>query len=203
MKSANTALQAEAELPLITLCRTRPEVRGLLLATLFGVLTALSAQASIKLPFSPVPITGQVLMALLAGGLLGPKLGALSQIEYLVLGAAGMPVFAGGTGGLLALAGPSGGYIFGFVAAAWLVGMLSRKGGRLRLLAANLAGVVAIYLFGCLWLAVWLNLYQPANFSLVKVVSLGALPFLAVDAAKLLLATQIVSSLERRSSAAR
>lgn len=203
MKSANTALQAEAELPLITLCRTRPEVRGLLLATLLGVLTALSAQASIKLPFSPVPITGQVLMALLAGGLLGPKLGALSQIEYLVLGAAGMPVFAGGSGGLLALAGPSGGYIFGFVAAAWLVGMLSRKGGRLRLLAANLTGVAVIYLFGCLWLAVWLNLYQPANFSLVKVVSLGALPFLAVDAAKLLLATQIVSSLERRSSAAR
>ena len=203
MKSANTALQAEAEFPLITLCRTRPEVRGLLLATLFGVLTALSAQASIKLPFSPVPITGQVLMALLAGGLLGPKLGALSQIEYLVIGAAGMPVFAGGSGGLLALAGPSGGYIFGFVAATWLVGMLSRAGGRLRILGANVAGVVAIYLFGCLWLAVWLNLYQPANFSLVKVVSLGALPFLAVDAAKLLLATQIVSSLERRSSAAR
>lgn len=195
MKLTNAAVETRVESPLAIFCEARPEIKSLLLATLFGALTALSAQVSIRLPFTPVPITGQVFMALLAGALLGPKLGALSQFEYLLLGAAGLPVFTSG-GGLLALVGPTGGYLFGFVGAAWIVGTIIRAHrGWLRTALAHLAGIGVIYLCGWLWLACWLGWHNPAGDALLKALAFGVVPFIGIDLAKAFLASQVISSI--------
>ncbi len=87
-----------------------------------SLFVALMARISIPLPFSPVPITGQTLAVLLAGALPGSARGALSLGLYLFWGLLGLPVFAGGTGGLARLAGPTGGYLVGFIFAAWITG---------------------------------------------------------------------------------
>ena len=92
-------------------------------ASLFGAGTAAGAYLIIPLP--PVPITLQTLFVWgLAGALLGARLGALSQLVYLLIGIIGLPVFAGGKAGLGVLFGPTGGYLIGFVAGAWVIGTL-------------------------------------------------------------------------------
>ncbi len=83
---------------------------------------------AIQLPFSPVPITGQTMAVLLVGALLGSRRGALAVLAYIAEGLAGLPVFAGGAAGLARLFGPTGGYLVGFVAAAFLVGWLAERG---------------------------------------------------------------------------
>ena len=92
----------------------------LLAVSTFSVLTATGAL--VFLPLYPVPITLQTLFAYLSGAVLGPWLGAASQIIYILLGAIGLPVFAGGRAGLATLLGPTGGYLFGFVAASFAIG---------------------------------------------------------------------------------
>ena len=112
---------------------------------------ALMAQVSVPLPFSPVPITGQTLAVLLVGALLGTARGAMTAALYLGWGIVGLPVFAGGTFGLARLAGPTGGYLVGFIAAAAVVGHLAQRGWdrRPRTCALALAiGNLVIYLFG-------------------------------------------------------
>jgi biotin transport system substrate-specific component len=94
-------------------------------ASMFGSLTAIGAYIMIPLP--PVPITFQTLFLNLAGALLGGYLGALSQVVYILLGVIGLPVFAGGKAGLGVLLGPTGGYLFGFVLAALVVGKGYRR----------------------------------------------------------------------------
>src|SRR5688500_4177696 len=91
----------------------------------FALLTALGAYAAVPLPFTPVPVSLQTLFVTLAGVLLGPTLGAASQITYLVAGAMGAPVFAGAGAGLPHLFGPTGGYLIAFPVAAYLSGQLS------------------------------------------------------------------------------
>lgn len=91
-----------------------------------SLLVALLAQVSIPLPFTPVPVTGQTLGVLLVGGALGSRLGAASLALYLGEGAIGLPVFAGGVGGLPV--GPTGGYLVGFVLMAYVVGYLAERG---------------------------------------------------------------------------
>jgi len=99
-------------------------------AALFGALTALGAY--ILLPVPPVPITLQTLFLYLAAAVLGGALGAWSQIVYLLLGVIGLPVFAGGKAGLGVLTGPTGGYLAGFIPAAWLTGRLIAARARRR-----------------------------------------------------------------------
>jgi len=120
-------------------------------------------------------------------------------MQYLALGAMGLPVFAGGANGLVTFASPSAGYLFGFVAAAGMVGLLIGKSRSWRrILGANLAGVAVIYLFGNLWLAGWLSLFSPgANLS-AQVFTLGLLPFIGVDLAKAFVATQLVFAFDRK-----
>ena len=171
--------------------------RGLLLATFFGGLTALSAQAAIRLPFTPVPVTGQVFLVLLAAGRLGGRLAALSQIEYLARGLAGLPVFAGGTAGPLVFIGPSGGYLVGFVAGAFVAGSLVQRWSGKSLLAIGVAlacGVAILYSFGVLWLAIWLAAAGQARLAsaLPMALAQGVLPFLLADAVKLGAAAGIV-----------
>ena len=153
------------------------------LVTVGSALIALSARIAIPLPFSPVPITGQTFAVLLIGALLGSRRGALAVILYLLEGTAGLPFFAGGSGGLARLAGPTGGYLIGFVAAAFTVGLLAERGWDRRVwstVLAMLAGNAIIYACGLPWLGRFVG---EGN-----VLSLGLLPFIPGDLLKLALA---------------
>jgi biotin transport system substrate-specific component len=183
--------------------RTRGAVflREWMFITLFAALTALGARVTIPLPFTPVPVTLQVLFPLLAGLLLGGKRGALSQAEYVAAGLAGLPIFAKGGSGLAYLFGPTGGYLLGFIAAAFVVGELAAKmrastkgfdalcySTQGATFLASLCGVAAIYLCGALWLAAWLGVAGRLSPTacLTQAWKLGVLPFVAVDVVKAL-----------------
>lgn len=151
-------------------------------------LIALGAQISLQIPFSPVPVTGQTLIVLLCGLMLGKNRAAAAVGAYLLQGAVGLPFFAGGKSGLAILLGPTGGYLFGFLAAAYVVGMLSELRHRRSPLQAGTAlllGNITIYLFGLAWLVRFTGEAQ--------VLQLGLYPFLVGDALKLALAIAIAS----------
>jgi biotin transport system substrate-specific component len=150
-----------------------------------ALLVALAAHIRIPLPFTPVPITGQTFAVLLVGATLGAARGAASLGLYVMLGAAGLPFYAGGQAGWKVVQGPSGGYLIGFVAAAWLTGYLAERGWDRRLrsaLGAMLTGSVAIYLIGLPWLS-W-----SLGTGLSKTLELGLYPFVPGDILKLYLA---------------
>jgi biotin transport system substrate-specific component len=154
-----------------------------------SLLIALSAQIAIPLPFSPVPITGQTLAVLLIGALLGSRRGGLSLLVYLIEGTSGLPVFAGGGAGPAHLAGPTGGYLVGFVAAAYVTGLLAERGWDRRIgttLAAMLLGNAVLYAFGLVWLAAYVGIG--------RALPLGLYPFIVGDLAKLTLAALLLPS---------
>ena len=101
--------------------------KSLILCSFFAALTGVLSIVSIPLPFSPVPVNLALLSVYLAGGLLGPKNGSISLVVYVLLGAIGLPVFHNLTGGLSILLGPTGGFIIGYIAAAFLVGLFHKK----------------------------------------------------------------------------
>jgi len=144
----------------------------------FAVLTAVGARISVPLPGSPVPFTFQVVAVLAAGLLLGPRLGAMSQLAYLAAGAAGLPVFAMG-GGAAYLLGPTGGYLLAYPAAALVVGLVARERGPLLTAAGLLAGSAVIFAGGAAWLAVTTG----PSLALRE----GVLPFAGVALLKVLL----------------
>ena len=153
-----------------------------------SLVIALSAQVAIQLPFSPVPITGQTMAVLLVGALLGSRRGALAVLANIAEGLAGLPVFAGATAGLARLFGPTGGYLVGFVAAAFLVGWLAERGWDRRFgttLAAMTLGNLVIYGVGAVWLAVFVG-------GVSRAWSLGVVPFLPGDAIKIVLAAVLL-----------
>lgn len=110
----------------------------------FALMTAIGAQ--IIIPTVPVPFTLQTFFVLLSGALLGPRKGAAAQLSYLAMGAVGLPVFAGFSGGFPFLLGPTGGYLIGFPFAAWVTGMLLYENGLLRHLPRAVSGVLAMLL---------------------------------------------------------
>lgn len=174
---------------------------GVAAATAFAALTALGARVQFFLPFTPVPVTGQVFCVLLAGCVLGGRLGLLSQAEYLAAGAAGLPVFAFG-GGPGALLGPTGGYLVGFPIAALAAGALSSRwqgrGAGARFVAC-MSGVAVIYLFGAAWFAVW-SAATGAVAGVTGVLVQSAVPFIAVDVPKAALAAALAPALRARLS---
>jgi biotin transporter BioY len=139
--------------------------------------------SKIVVPLQPVPITGQTFGVLLAGALLGSRRGVFSMLTYLGLGAMGFPVFALWGGGWARIAGPTAGYLAGFVVAAGVVGWLSERGWDRRtsttLLAMSL-GMLPIYFLGAGWLSRFVGWPH--------VVSVGILPFVLGDALKVALA---------------
>lgn len=161
--------------------------RDMLLVTAFSLITALSAQIAIPLPFSPAPLTGQTFGVLLTGALLGPRLGALAMLLYLAEGASGLPFFAGGAGGVARLLGPTGGYLVAYPLAAALVGWLAERGWDRRpltMLAAMLLGSTVIFALGAAWLTHFPHIYN----AWVQ----GVLPFLPGDGVKALLASGLL-----------
>ncbi len=154
------------------------------LITGFALLTAVAAQVRIPLPFTPVPITGQTFAVLLSGAALGSRAGAASQGVYIVLGLV-LPFYAGGASGWDHAVGATGGFLVGFVLAAWIVGALAeRRQDRsfTTAIPAFLTGSVLIYVAGVPWLAHVLNV------SWVRAVELGAAPFVVGDLIKIVVA---------------
>ena len=164
-------------------------VTDLLLVALGAGLIAASAQISIKLPFTPVPITGQTFSVLLVGASLGTVRGGTSALLYVLLGIAGAPVYADGAHGWAEIAGASGGYLVSFPLVSALTGWLAERRWDRRFssaVGAMLTGNVVIYLVGLPWLAVVLDT------GLEKTLELGLYPFVPGDTFKLYLAAALL-----------
>jgi biotin transport system substrate-specific component len=155
------------------------------LAFLFSALCCAGAYISIPLPIGPVPLSLTNLFAVLSGLLLGPLWGALSSCVYLAIGALGFPVFSGGRGGLAHFAGPTGGYLVGYVLASALAGALTRRRGWSGYILGAALGCIAILALG----AVGLRLINRISWERAMIV--GVLPFLPGDAIKACLAVFI------------
>ncbi len=161
--------------------------RSLGLVIAFSLLTAAAAQ--IAIPIGPVPITGQTFAVLLAGALLGSRLGALAMTAYLIEGASGLPVFAEFKGGLPHLLGPTGGYLAAFPAAAFIAGAFAEHGWDRRFwtaVAAMAIGSIVIILGGWAWLLLFMS---PA-----LAFQAGVKPFIVGDIIKILLAAGALPS---------
>lgn len=169
-----------------------------MLALGFACLTGLLAQVRFYLPFTPVPVTGQVFAVLLSGVILGKWYGGLSQGLYAGIGAAGLPWFTGMKGGIDILSGVTGGYIIGFIAAALLIGWFTDRYVISRsyfgLFTIMLLGIALIYLFGVVQLSLVLGVNTQRAFEL------GALPFIGVDVYKALIAAAIAAAVTPRTA---
>lgn len=157
-----------------------------------AVLTAAAAQLSFPLPFTPVPFTIQPMVVLIGAAVLGARLGAASQILYLMLGIASLPVFALSPElpqGLGRLVGPTGGYLLAFPVAAWVTGRLAERGLDRRYLSSILAmgvGLSVIFAGGVMWLAIGLGLSTA--------LAVGFYPFVIVDVVKIVAAGLVLPS---------
>lgn len=156
-------------------------VRDLVLIALFAALTSIMAFISIPMPAGLPPITGQTFAVMLAGLLLGANKAAMSQVIYLLLGVAGVPVFANSTAGLGVLVGPTGGFLWGFVIGAYVIGRLTEKKAspslRTLFFVALFGGVLVIYVPGILQLARFYNM------SIAKA-TIAMLPYIPGDLVK-------------------
>jgi biotin transport system substrate-specific component len=160
-----------------------PRARRAVALIAFVLATAFGAQVAVPLPWTQVPMTLQPLFVILAGAVLGPRLGAGAIASYVMLGAAGAPVFSNGAAGLPWLLGPTGGYLLAMPAAAFVVGAVAgRAGGAARTLLGLALGVATIYAGGVSWLVLL------TGGSLGTAVALGVVPFIAGDVTKVLLA---------------
>jgi biotin transport system substrate-specific component len=164
----------------------------------FALATGACTQIAIHLPFTPIPVTLQVLAVLLSGLVLGSRWGAISQIQYLAMGAIGMPVFAGFKAGAAAFFGPTGGYLLGFVAGAYVAGLIFERlqnSTRLAAFIAGVAGILAIYSPGFTWLSVWLRFSGVGSIggALHGAFVMGVAPFIVVDALKAVAAASLAT----------
>lgn len=173
----------------------RVVARDAALVTGFALLTALAAQVSIPLGFTPVPLTGQTFAVLVAGSVLGAGRGAASQALYWAMGLVGLPFYADGQGGWEAGTGSTLGYLVGFVVAAALIGyQAQRRADRnvVSSMSSMAMGSVVIYVFGAAWLARHLGVpvavSDPAVMEGKTAISLGVTPFLIGDVIKMALA---------------
>ncbi|MGN6096956.1 MAG: biotin transporter BioY [Bosea sp. (in: a-proteobacteria)] len=179
---------------------TRPRsalLRNLALAVAGSLLMV--AAAKIKVPFWPVPMTLQTLAVLALGAAYGPRLGAATIALYVAYGLAGLPVFTNTpplAAGPLYLAGPTGGFILGFVIAAAIAGWAAARGASLvRLLGGLLLADLALMVVGCLWLAFGAQMAGGATgVGLAKAFAYGVQPFLLGEALKTALAASLVGA---------
>lgn len=161
---------------------------------MFAALISVLGLISIPLPFSPVPVTGQSLGVMLAGSSLTVRQAGASVLTFILLGAVGVPVFAGMTGGLGIVLGPRGGYLLGYLVGAIVIALLVRQNSSFwRLIAANLVGgILIVYLFGVTWLS------TVTGMGLEKAVMAGALPFIPGDLLKVFATAFIGTAVNKR-----
>lgn len=176
----------------LVLSRERSHALRIAAVLLFALATALSARVAIPLPFTPVPLTLQVLMVLLSGLTLGARGGLLAQAAYLQMILLGAPLTAAGIGGPAAFVSPTAGYLWAFPVGAALVGFIAERYGRSLTvhLLAGLAGLAAVYGGGLLWLAGYSG-------SLLQAWKLGVAPFVIADALKVILAASLMAVAKR------
>ncbi len=163
-----------------------PLVRNQVAAVMI-VLTTIGALIAIPIPFSPVPIVLQNAFVVLTGLLIVPKWAAATLALYLLLGAIGLPIFSGGTGGIARLVGPTGGYLLGYPVAAALCSTIVRArfgpdrvymytAGSVRLVCAIAVGFLVPYISGVAWLA------RTLDQSIGDTLAIGFFPFIGIDA---------------------
>jgi len=170
------------------------DLTGFIYSALFAALIAVLGLISIPLPISPVPITGQSLAIMLAGGILTARQAGFSVLTFLLLGAVGVPVFAGLSGGIGILIGPRGGYLIGYLVGAIVIAAVKGKANNSwRLALANIGGgIIVVYIFGVSWLSF------VTGIGLEKAVMVGALPYIPGDLFKVFIATIVGVAVNKR-----
>jgi biotin transport system substrate-specific component len=168
-------------------------IRDLIICSLFASITAILSQIAIPIPFTTVPLTMQVLAVMLCGMLLGSKLGFISQVIYLLIGAIGIPVFAQMSGGPGALFGPTGGFLVSFPIAAFIIGHFSQQHkSKMSVILGIILGLVIIYIIGTLQFCLITKM------SFINGLMACVLPFVLIDLIKVGLAYTIGSSICKR-----
>jgi len=169
--------------------RTLSNLRRILLALVFTGITGLSAQVRFYLPFTPVPVTGQVFAVLLSGAVLGKEYGSMSQLMYVFFGLLGIPWFVIGP------VGPTWGYLVGFICAPYVIGFMRERVPAVRPMTTVLSmacGLAVIYLFGLLHFSLF------TKTGIMRSFLFSVLPFIPFDALKAMLAAGIAHILLRR-----
>lgn len=162
------------------------EVRDMVLVSLFAALTAIGAWCTIPLP-TPVPFTLQILFCIYSGLLLGSRNGALSQVVYVLMGLAGMPVFSGGKGGMNYIFEPTFGYLIGFIVCAYVIGKLTERTNRVtmkKLILYVALGLLVEYILGASWLYFNLKFYLAIDYTVKQAIYGGVAPFVLWDCIK-------------------
>ena len=176
-----------------------PSTQQLVYIALFAALiSAFALVPPIPVPIVPVPVTLQTLGVMLAGLILGPRMALLALLLYVGLALLGLPILPGGRGGLAVLAGPTGGFLVGFIPGAWLIGLIAGRARQLSgpmqfaryFVACVLGGIVLVYVIGAVWLSF------VANMELMKAF-LAVLVFVPGDMLKAAVATVVAARLAR------
>ena len=160
------------------------KTKQLVLMAFFAALTAVCAQISIPIPGSPVPLSLSIVAVYLTGAMLPGKYGAITQVIYLLLGAVGVPVYAGFRAGIGTLFGPTGGYLIAYPFMALIIGWAGSRFGRTswwKNLLSMALSLVCCYTIGTIWLA------AVTQVGILAALSSGVIPFLPLDAVKLAL----------------
>ncbi|MCK4777412.1 MAG: biotin transporter BioY [Actinomycetia bacterium] len=164
------------------------KTRELILTGLFGSFIAFGAIITVPLPLTPVPVTLQVFFICLVSALLGARIALYSVSIYLVLGFIGLPVFAGGKSGIGILFGPTGGYLYGFLFAGFIMGLLierKKNAGYVFSFLSMLIGIAIIYMFGSV------HLMLVAKLDVFSALISGVIPFILPDIIKAIIATYL------------
>jgi len=163
-------------------------LRRKMLVSLFAALICVSS--IIILPIGPVPVTLQVFFIVLTGAVLGPKMGALSVVIWILLGTFGLPVFAGGKAGPMVILGPTGGYLPGFAICAWIVGVLTQKqtSSRVRIGVAMVIGMTVAYAIGLIGFMASFAFFLQKPMTVQQALAIAVYPFVLFDLAKIVLA---------------
>ncbi len=170
------------------------KTKDFLYAAIFAALIAVMGFIIVPLPFSPVPVTGQSLAIMLAGCLLTTRQAGMAVTTFLMLGVAGIPVFAGGTAGIGVLVGPRGGYLIGFLVGAVVISMLKKKFPSVLGLffSSVVGGILVVYALGVF------HLNNVTGMGLEAAITAGALPFIPGDIFKAIVAAFVGSAVNKR-----
>ena len=173
--------------------------RDLIITALFTSLTAVGGFISI--PLGPVPVTLQTIFVVLSGLILGGKLGALSQITYVILGLIGLPIFSGGTGGLTSVVSPTFGFLMSFIVAAYVIGKLTEKNKSLsKIIYSVILGSFITYVIGVPYFYFIFTNYLGKSINFYAALKYACIPFIPGDIIKSIIAITLARQLIPRLS---
>ncbi len=168
------------------------KIKDILLCAIFASLTAIFSIISVPLPFTPIPINLAIISVFLSGGLLGSKLGSISQIIYVILRIIGIPLFSGISGGIGLIYSPTGGYVISYIICAGIVGLVLEKSNQSVFIyfLSMISGLIICYVFGTLWFM----LITKSNF--INALILCISPFIIADIFKIIISTSLLWKLK-------